>query len=311
MSSTNTMPAGDGAGIDLSGIDVAAAIFKATGGLYGSPHGGSAEGLLFGAPANPDIWVTNTGSPWLPEKIATGFDPSVLGDPDATIKYTTDPVTPDHPLITLMTPEETPHFANGGAEGVGCVPIILGAVAIVGAAALAGAYLAGAFDGDGKATEDTPKRGMQKWEDTHNEDGSEKRIDPDASAGDPMNDTLVLKQLLGDLLGTDDFAALALDEKAFGAAVGNIVQALMDGKLGTLGELITKIEDSGVDIAGFAPGEAGVQLASPVDILDQIPFAMDLDAMAVMLDPAAMVVTDFVNEGHEQQVLLVTHDIWW
>lgn len=117
MATNTTRPAETG-GIDISGIDVADAIFKATGGGYGAPQGGGTDDALLGAPGSTGDWITRDGRTPDGTDPADTFDLSTLVDPKRNIMLTTDDPNSDNPWSAWMKPEETPDFANGGPEGV-------------------------------------------------------------------------------------------------------------------------------------------------------------------------------------------------
>ena len=319
MATEDTRPAG--IGIDLSGIDIDAAIFKATGGALGTPQGGDPDGSLLGPPVNPDIWVTNTGSPGLPDDPSDGFDPSLLGDPDATIRYTTDPVMPDNPLLDLMKQEETPHFANGGPEGQAIAPVVVfavvAAVVIIGGAAYVAhewskesaqaPVVEPAAEGEGKDLNAESNKAM----DAAKKQKATYLSDPDADGG-PQMDGAVLHKLVTDLLGTSDLDALGSDPKAFAAAVSHFAEALVAGKVGEVADLLNGLEDFGLDVDALLAGGLGAKIDDMIGLDDMLgfnPLAMDMDAFAVELMP--MVTEAILEAQQEQHFTLITHDAWW
>jgi hypothetical protein len=124
LDTTNTRPVQDG-GIDLSGIDIEAAIFEATGGGYGG--GQTNPTTPDGEPTKTPDWVTNFGSTPIIDEFDFGQPPT---DPDAEIKLLAEPEG-SHPLLELFKGEDQPVFANGGPEGTSCGAAVAAVVVIV------------------------------------------------------------------------------------------------------------------------------------------------------------------------------------
>lgn len=125
---TTTRPAETG-GIDLSGIDVEAAIFKASGGLQGGTPETTLSGSV-GTAKTPDQ-VTNFGD----GATSDHFDLSQLpADKDDLVKLVAEPEG-SNPHIDLMSPDAEPQFANGGSEGIGNPAVVAAGVGLVAIAA--------------------------------------------------------------------------------------------------------------------------------------------------------------------------------
>jgi len=109
---TTTRPADIG-GIDISGVDVATAVWEATGGAYGgTPR--EAELSTGGTTPKTSDWVTTP----MDSPIADYFDFSKPpADRDAEIKLLAEPEG-THPLMELFKGDDVPNFANGGPEGL-------------------------------------------------------------------------------------------------------------------------------------------------------------------------------------------------
>jgi hypothetical protein len=124
---TNTRPANSG-GIDLSGVDVAAVIFDATGGGYGTPRDSNLPQTESGVAVKTGDWLTNWGSTNVMDEFDFSKPPA---DPDAEIKLLAEPEG-NHPLIDLVSGDPDLHFANGGPEGAAwIVPVAAAAVILV------------------------------------------------------------------------------------------------------------------------------------------------------------------------------------
>lgn len=251
---TNTRPVQDG-GIDLSAIDIEAAIFKATGGGYGG--GGTSSPTTEGGLTKSPDWVTNYGSTPVVDEFDFSKPPS---DPNDLIKLVSEPEVM-HPLMDLFKGDDAPNFANGGPEGISCDPVTAGAALIVGAFLLAAAELAGLFDDErpdpapngGPSGEKDPQTGLNIW--------TNKLVDPDAVTGDLQSPAALLADLLGradvfgidtssieitdilgklsdnmgkvaDLVGALQSAAKTGDSAAFGGALADLMKlAGLDGAL--------------------------------------------------------------------------------
>lgn len=121
---TTTRPAETG-GIDLSGIDVEAAIFEAGGGLLG----GTPETTLsdsVGTAKTPDQ-VTNGGDGAISDHFDLSQPPADTND---LVKLVAEPEG-SNPHIDLIAPDTEPHFANGGSEGIGNPAVVAAGVGIV------------------------------------------------------------------------------------------------------------------------------------------------------------------------------------
>lgn len=109
---TTTRPANIG-GIDISGIDVADAIWQAKGGLYGNPSQTDTTSTSGTTPKTSD-WVTTP----MDSPIADHFDFSKPpADRNDLIKLMAEPEVV-HPLMELFKGDDAPVFANGGADGI-------------------------------------------------------------------------------------------------------------------------------------------------------------------------------------------------
>lgn len=291
MATDTTRPAETG-GIDISGIDVADAIFKATGGGYGAPQGGGTDDALLGAPGSTGDWITRDGRTPDGTDPADTFDLSTLVDPKRNIMLTTDDPNSDNPLLALMKPEETPHFANGGPEGVAFWHVVA-AVAIIGGIAAGAAYLAGAFDDDPADQAEPKAQDLPSDDETNkvlndpkNKQGGQYLADPDAAQGGPADDALVLKDLLGSLLGTTDLGALTADPEVFGQAMKSVMEGLASGKVGALGAVLDRLggwHDDTPDMLTASAMDQLIDSFGDTDILGFIPFRQDLEAADFLL----------------------------
>jgi hypothetical protein len=233
---TTTRPAGIG-GIDLAGIDIARAIFEATGGGFGTPR--ETQPAADGAPAKLPDWTTNWGNGEL--KLGIDFGKTPPADRDALIKLVAEPEG-SHPMFDLMQPAAEPAFPNGGPEGTGWV-VVAAAVVIVGAAALAAHYLAGSFDDRPEPPKKPHGKGhgshkMSIWEEEHS---SKDYSDPDAEAA-PLT---APDAMLAELLGPSDVPAV----EAGSIAIGDLLSDLSD-RMGKLAGFVQAL-------AGAARAEAG------------------------------------------------------
>ncbi len=135
LDTTTTRPV-EGGGIDLSGIDIDAAIFEATGGGYGGGRGGQTNPTApEGEPRVNSDWVTNWGNGPVSDEFDFSTPPR---DPQEEIELVAEPEV-DNPLIDLLNPqtgggEPTPTFKNGGPEGISIAPLVVVGALVVGAA---------------------------------------------------------------------------------------------------------------------------------------------------------------------------------
>lgn len=320
MATDTTRPANTG-GIDISGIAVGDAIFEATGGGYGAPQGGGGDGAFLGAPGKTGDWVTRDGRTPDGTDPSDSFDFGSLVDPHRDIMLTTDDPDSDNPLLGLMKPDEAPHFANGGPEGTAFWHVVA-AVVIIGGIAAGAAYLAGAFDTKGKTepTERKPATSTLPSDDEtnnalnnpENKRGSDYLGNPDADQGRPVDDTLVLKDLLGSLLGTTDLDALTSDPDVFRTAMKSVMDGLASGKVGALGELMSRLDgwqDAASDGLTATAVDRIIDQFGATEVLDFIPFREDLEAPDFLLSIEA--VRDAFAAANQDQLLTLPHDNWW
>lgn len=344
MATDTTRPANIG-GIDISGIDVAGAIFDATGGGYGAPQGSGGDDALLGAPDKTGDWVTQDGRTPDGTDPSDTFDFGSLVDPHRDIMLTTDDPDSDNPLLALMTPEEAPKFANGGPDGNadgGVLEIIaVVAVAVVIAAAVvyvvsddgkkqidsAAAEIRGAFDGlftggsdaagggaagSGGTLQGFDTKSNNAWQKANQPGGSNYYSDPDADQTAPTDDSLVLSDLLHSLVGTTDIAALASDPQTFMSAVKTVMDGMMTGKVGALGDLMSRLgggNDGAVDGLAASAMDRLVDQFGATEALDFIPFREDLEAPDFLLSVEA--VRDAFTSADQDQQLTPPHDGWW
>ncbi|MCB6178173.1 hypothetical protein LHP98_08520 [Rhodobacter sp. Har01] len=283
MTDTTTRPAGIG-GIDLSGIDVAAAIFKATGGGYGAP--GTNQPASEGTLSNSSDWLTNWGNGTLVD--AFDFDQPPPADRDAPIKLLAEPEG-SHPLIDLMKGDDQPAFTNGGPEGNACAPVVVGAIVIIAAVAVAAAYLGGAFD-DKKPDVEKPKPEGEKDPETGLTIWQNDYRDPDT-----MTDTLQSPaEMMASLLGkagvqgvdptsveiTDLLGRLSDNMGKVTDLVGTVTGAAKSGDTGMFESATAEL----MKLAGLDGFEFDFGTPAPQDLMDGV---FDAFGIAGGLDGAA------------------------
>lgn len=261
MSFTETTRPADIGGIDLSGADIEAAIFTATGG----GHGGATPAPLApdGEPTKTADWVTTYGGTPIVDTFDFGQPPA---DRDAEIKLVAEPEG-SHPLLDLFKDDDQPVFANGGPEGTALGPAVA-AVVVVAAFALAAAYLAGAFDEKEPPPEKTETPELQKWEDTH-------YTDPDAMTGDLTSPS----DMMADLLKRSGIEGIDTDS----VAITDLLARLGD-QMGKVADLVGALK--GAAAAGDADAFAGA-LARLMDLAG-------LDATAL---EGALTAPEMVQDG--------------
>jgi hypothetical protein len=253
---TNSLPANTG-GIDLSHIDVATAVFNATGGGYGNPS--ASEPSSDKAPSKTSDWVTNWGNGTF---FSDEFDfDQPPPDRDAEIKLLAEPEVVN-PLMDIfkgadVTGEGDLVFKNGGPEGVSIAPIVVvgvvAAVVIIGGVAAAAYHLSGAAGNENtKADKPTsqpqkdPKTGLNIYQ------GGNPYIDPDADTGESLSSPA---KMLADMLAGKGITGVDTSSPE----VTDILAKLSD-RLGKVADVVTHMTgaaDKG-DGSGDAAKEGGV-----------------------------------------------------
>ncbi len=337
MSQTTTRPAGEGTGIDLSGIDVEAAIFKATGGGYGAPQGGTTtDPALLPAPVRDGTWVAGDGRTPDVTGPLDGADPSTVTDPLRDISLTTDPIAPNNAPAPLLPETQEFHFANGGPAGAASWGLVIGAAVVIGGVVAynvsdgfknavddAGKAIANAFDklfsGDddaaadpGKSLEGMDKKANDEWKKANSAGGSNNQYltNPDADQQGPVDDGAVLRQAFGDLLGAGNTAGLALDVEGF-LKGGSVLDAMNAGKGAALGDIMAGFGRFGIDAKdGLDANEIG-RMAEALGLGDLFGTTLlgPPDEMTRLLLDAREVEALFTASGNE--FTLVLRDDWW
>lgn len=236
---TTTRPAGTG-GIDLSGIDIAAAIFKATGGGYGAP--GTSQPADGGTPVKLPDWMTNFGNGALSDHFDFSAPPA---DRDALIKLLADPEA-SHPMFDLFKGDDQPVFANGGPEGTAWL-----GPAIVGLIIIAAIYLSGGCDGKPEPPPKPEPPKLKEYEE-------KSYTDPDAMTGSLPSPAASLAQLLK-ANGIDGIDTSSI-------AVTDILGKLSDN-LGKVTDLVNALQGAAEtgDTAGFDGALADLMALAGVD----------------------------------------------
>lgn len=336
MAQDTTRPVGDGIGIDLSGIDVAGAIFEAKGGLYGTPQDGvTTDPALLGAPGRDGTWVAGDGRTPDGTDPADTFDPGQIVDPLRDISFTTDPILQGNAPAPLLVEAETPNFANGGPDGAACEPIevalVVAAVVAVGAVIAynvsdgakasidkawddASGFFDKLFTGDdaGNAPAQPSLRPLQG--DTRKPADFNRPADyftnPDADQSQPADDGAVLRQAFGDLLGSGNPFGLALDVETFMKG-GSVLDAMNGGKGAALADIMAGFSRFGIDATdGLTAGELGRmgEALGLGDLLGFLPLGGPDEADRLLLD-ATTVETLFA--ATDETILTLAHTDWW